>query len=72
MPAIKRLAGMARSYGCPAISFADKFQLLFLELNKLRRHPRLAKRDGRIARLHQLCREHLQTCTIKPLAQTCR
>ena len=23
MPAIKQLAGMARSYGCPAISFTD-------------------------------------------------
>jgi len=39
MPAIERLAGtknfwpgtrMARSYGCPAKSFSDKFQLLFL------------------------------------------
>ena len=29
MPAIKRFAGLARSYGCPAKSFSDKFQLLF-------------------------------------------
>ena len=29
MPAIKRLAGMARSYGYPAINFTDKLHLLF-------------------------------------------
>jgi len=27
MPAIKRFAGMARSYGCTAKSFSDKFKL---------------------------------------------
>lgn len=28
MPAIKWFAGMARSYGCPAKSFPDKFKLI--------------------------------------------
>ena len=30
MPANCVFAGMARSYGCPDISFTDKFQLLLL------------------------------------------
>jgi hypothetical protein len=30
MPANRKFAGMARSYGCPAITFTDKFQLLLL------------------------------------------
>jgi|GEM_PF-2153262 len=32
MPANRLIAGMARSYGCPAKSFSDKFQPNFLGL----------------------------------------
>jgi len=29
MPAKRLIAGMARSYGCPAKSFSDKFQTFY-------------------------------------------